>query len=96
VSVLATTLLPAAVGGCAATLVEPHIDGIVQVPKTNKRLIGLRFLALLGKFALTTARATLCDLLGPFLRFWCGSRSYAHLADLDCAVGVPSLWCCYR
>ena len=32
----------------------------------------------------------------PLLRFWCGARRYAHLAHLDCAVGVPFLWCCYR
>ena len=32
----------------------------------------------------------------PLLRFWCGARRYAHLTHLDCAVGVPFLWCCYR
>jgi hypothetical protein len=32
----------------------------------------------------------------PPLRFWCGARRYAHLTHLDCAVGVPFLWCCYR
>ena len=32
----------------------------------------------------------------PPLRFWCGSPRYAHLTHLDCAVGVPFLWCCYR
>jgi putative NADH-flavin reductase len=32
----------------------------------------------------------------PPLRFWCGARRYTHLTHLDCAVGVPFLWCCYR